>query len=145
MLGSVPTMILFLLTLAAYRVLVHTPLTKVLRERYARTQGAIEKADQAITAAEAKTAEYEQRLRAARAEIFRERHERLHAIHMESERSLAETRVVAHEQLATALISIEESAGAARFQLDSFIDELTADALRAILPANGRVAQGQAE
>ncbi|MEO6829394.1 MAG: hypothetical protein ABI164_06250, partial [Acidobacteriaceae bacterium] len=74
-LGSVPTMILFLITLAAYRLLVHTPLTKVLRERYARTQGAIEKAAAAVSAAEEKTSEYEHRLRKARAGIFRERHE----------------------------------------------------------------------
>jgi F-type H+-transporting ATPase subunit b len=40
-LGAVPTMLLFLVTVAAYKFLVHTPLTKVLQERYSKTQGAI--------------------------------------------------------------------------------------------------------
>jgi F-type H+-transporting ATPase subunit b len=143
-LGSVPTMILFLLTLAAYRVLVHTPLTRVLKERYSLTQGAIEKASQAIQAAEAKTEEYEHRMRAARSAIFRQRHERLHAIHVESEEALSEARAAAQQKTATALMSIEESARQARLQLDGYIDELTADALRAILPGNNGRAQEQA-
>ncbi len=144
MLGSVPTMILFLLTLMAYRILVHTPLRRILTERYARTQGAILKASEAIAAAEAKTAEYEHRLRAARIAVFHERQERLHHIHIEAEHTLAETRMAAQQRMANAVIAIEESAQAARLQLDSFIDELTAEALRAILPASSRMGQEQA-
>ncbi len=143
-LGSVPTMILFLITLAAYRLLVHTPLTKVLRERYARTQGAIEKAAAAVSAAEAKTSEYEHRLRDARAGIFRERHERLHAVHVESALALAEARAAAQERVATAVIAIEESATAARLQLDGMIAALTADVLRVVLPAGSAPAQEHA-
>jgi len=143
-LGSVPTMILFLITLAAYRLLVHTPLRKILRERYARTQGAIEKANQAIEAAERKTAEYEERIRAARAAMFRERHERLHAVHVESEQAVAEARAAAQERAGAALVTIEESAGAARLQLDAMIPGLTADVLRAVLPAGSAPAQEQA-
>ncbi len=143
-LGSVPTMILFLTTLAAYRLLVHTPLTKILRQRYALTQGAIEKAQAAIAAAEAKTSEYERRMRAARAGVFHARHERLHQVHVESERALAETRAAAQEHVGTALITIEESATAARMQLDSLIGALSADVLRAVLPAGSAPAQGQA-
>lgn len=136
MLGALPTMILFLVTLAAYRLLVHGPLKKILRQRYDRSQGAIDKAHAAIAAAEAKTAEYEERLRVARAGIFRERHERLHAIHLETEQALTEARLAAQERIAAALVQIEESAEAARVQLDSFIHDLTADVLRAVLPAD---------
>ncbi len=143
-LGSVPTMILFLITLAAYRVLVHTPLTKVLRQRYERTQGAIEKAAAAVAAVEAKTSEYEQRMRAARAGVFHLRHERLHQVQVESELALAETRAAAQERLGTALIVIEESAAAARLQMDSMIGGLTADVVRAVLPAGSAPVQGQA-
>jgi F-type H+-transporting ATPase subunit b len=143
-LGSVPTMILFLITLAAYRLLVHTPLKRILHERYARTQGAIEKATAAIAAAEAKTAEYEQRMRAARAGVFHARHERLHQVHVGSELALAEARAAAQERLGTALVSIEESAAAARLQMDSLIAGLTADVLRTVLPAGSVPAQEQA-
>ncbi len=143
-LGSVPTMLLFLATLMAYRALVHNPLKKVLRERYARTQGAIENAAAAIAAAEAKTAEYEHRLRAARTAIFRDRQERLHAIHVEAEQALALARAISQERVAEAVIEIEHSAQSARLQMDNFLDELTAEVLRAVLPSRTGPAQEQA-
>ncbi len=135
MLGAVPTMLLFLVTLAAYRLLVHTPLTKVLRERYARTQGAIEKAAAAVAAAEKKTVEYEERLRLARVAIFRELHEHLDKVHQESELALAQARVAAQERTATGRIAIEDSMQVARQELDGLIGELSSEILARILPA----------
>lgn len=134
-LGSVPTILLFLVTLACYRVLVHTPLTKVLKERYARTQGAVEKAASAIAEAEKKTAEYEERLRSARAAIFHVRHGRLHQVHIEAEHAIEEARVAAAERTAAAQIRIEENVETARLQLDPLIDDLAGQVLRTILPA----------
>ena len=143
-LGSVPTMVLFLITLAAYRLLVHTPLTRVLHERYTRTQGAIEKARAAIATAEKKTTEYEDRLRAARASVFHERHERLHQVHVESEHAIEEVRVEAKERTANARIAIEDSVEKARLQLDPMISSLTAEVLRTILPGGNTSPQEQA-
>jgi F-type H+-transporting ATPase subunit b len=140
-LGSVPTMVFFLATLVAYRLLVHRPLTKVLRERYARTQGAIEKAARAIAAAEKKTAEYEGRLRSTRAQIVHRRQARLHAIHVESEQVLAEVRAAAQQRSALAQIAIEHSMAEARLQLDASIDELAADAVRRVLSTGGQARQ----
>jgi len=51
-LGSVPTMILFILLVAAYGTLVRRPLDRVLAERRARTSGAVERARAAIAKAE---------------------------------------------------------------------------------------------
>ena len=70
LLGSIPTIILFLVLFASYRSLVHVPLTKVLAERRTRTEGASGKARADMAAAEARTAEYEQRVREARAQRF---------------------------------------------------------------------------
>jgi F-type H+-transporting ATPase subunit b len=142
-LGSVPTMLLFLVTLAAYRLLVHTPLTKVLQERYSRTQGAIEKAAAAVAAAERKTTEYEERLRAARAEVFHVRHDRLNTIHQELELALAQARAAAQEKTATAKIAIEDSTQAARLELDGLIGDLSAEILKRILPAGTASSQEQ--
>ncbi|MHB8301952.1 MAG: F0F1 ATP synthase subunit B family protein [Acidobacteriaceae bacterium] len=133
--GSVPTMVLFLATLAAYRLLVHVPLTKILGERYARTQGAIEKATQSIAVAEARTSEYEHRLHAARAATLHHRQERLHAVHVESEKVLAEARAGAQQRSATARIAIEAGVETARRQLDASIDELVAQVIASLLPA----------
>ena len=142
-LGAVPTMFLFLVTLAAYRFLVHTPLTKVLRERYSKTQGAIESAAAAVAAAEQKTAEYEERLRAARAEVFHVRHDRLNKIHQELDLALAQARAAAQEKTAAATIAIEESTQAARLELDGLIGDLSAEILKRILPAGTASPQEQ--
>ncbi len=75
-LGSVPTIVLFLLTIAAYSLLVQRPLSKILAERRALTSGAVEQAKGAISAAEEKMAVYEEKLRAAKAEIRASREEK---------------------------------------------------------------------
>jgi F-type H+-transporting ATPase subunit b len=143
-LGAVPTMLLFLVTLAAYRFLVHTPLTKVLQERYSKTQGAIENAAAAIAAAEHKTTEYEERLRAARAEILRDLHEHLEKVRMESEVALAQARAAAQEKVVSAMGSIEDSMQVARQELDGLVGELSAEILKRILPAGAASSQEQA-
>jgi F-type H+-transporting ATPase subunit b len=71
LLRSIPTMIFFLVVYFGYRLLVHSPLLKVLDERHAKTQGALEKARADVAAAEAKTAEYEQRLRESKVAVFK--------------------------------------------------------------------------
>jgi len=71
LLGSIPTIIFFSMLYALYKFLVHQPLTRVLTERRDKTEGAIEKARADIASAEARTAEYEQRLREARTAIFK--------------------------------------------------------------------------
>ena len=71
LLGSVPTVILLALLYALYTTIVHKPLQRVLAERRSKTEGAVEKSRADIAAAEARTAEYEQKLREARAAVFR--------------------------------------------------------------------------
>ena len=72
-LGSIPTMILFLLLVFCYTVLVDHPLRRTLAERRERTAGAQEKARAAIALAEEKTRHYQEQLRAARVEILANR------------------------------------------------------------------------
>src|SRR5579862_1742215 len=71
LLGSVPTVILLAFVYILYTVLVYKPLSAVLAERRSRTEGAMEKARADIAAAEARTADYEQRLREARQKVFK--------------------------------------------------------------------------
>jgi len=65
LLGAIPTAVILLLLYALYTNLVGKPLKKVLEQRRERTEGAVLKARADIAAAEAKTHEYEQRLRDA--------------------------------------------------------------------------------
>src|ERR1700682_5559372 len=71
LLGAVPTVVLLTLLYALYKNIVHEPLRRTLEERRNKTEGAVEKSRADIAAAEARTAEYEQRLREARATVFR--------------------------------------------------------------------------
>jgi F-type H+-transporting ATPase subunit b len=71
LLGSIPTIFFMVALYAAYTALVHRPLTRILAERRSKTEGAMEKARADIAAAEARTADYEQRLREARAALFK--------------------------------------------------------------------------
>ncbi|MGB9363217.1 MAG: hypothetical protein WCA99_16555 [Candidatus Sulfotelmatobacter sp.] len=67
LLGSIPTVILMALLYVLYTLIVHKPMRRVLDERRSKTEGAIEKSRADIAAADARTSEYEQRLREARA------------------------------------------------------------------------------
>jgi len=70
-LGAVPTVLLFIVLVAAYQFLVQGPLTKALKARRALTEGAVEDAHKAIAQAETRAAEYADKLRQARTEIFK--------------------------------------------------------------------------
>jgi F-type H+-transporting ATPase subunit b len=89
LLGSIPTIFLFLVLVILYRLLVYGPLMRVLSERRARTEGAIEQAEAATAAAAAKTQEYEAQLRAARSRIFQARQQKLQQWTLERDRAVA--------------------------------------------------------
>jgi F-type H+-transporting ATPase subunit b len=139
----VPTVVLFLLLLVAYRLLVHATLLRVLAERRERTTGAVAKAEAAIRAADARSQEYEAKLRAARAEIFHAREQRTQELQQERERVLEEARHAAHEQIRTARQRLESEAAEARQALEARADVLAADILRAIVPTASSVGSAQ--
>jgi F-type H+-transporting ATPase subunit b len=134
-LGSVPTILLFLLLIAAYNFLVQRPLKQVLAERRARTSGAIEQAKGAISAAEAETAVYEDKLRAAKSEIFKAREQKLKAWAAEREAALEQAKSATEERLKAARHEIEQSAATARQQIEGASAALSAQIIRAVLPA----------
>ena len=134
-LGSVPTIIIFLLLIAAYSILVRRPLERVLAERRARTTGAVEQARGAISAAEAETTAYENKLRAARAEISALREGRLKEWQQKRDLTLAEARAKAQEHIGAARKELEGSAGAARKQIEDATGMLSEQIVRAVLPA----------
>jgi F-type H+-transporting ATPase subunit b len=138
-LGSVPTIIFFVLLVIAYGVLVRRPLDHVLAERRARTSGAVESARGAISAAEAETAVYEDKLRSARAEIMAMREHRLKQLHDDREAALGSARGEAQKRVGAARQEIETSASAARKQIEDATGTLSEQILRAVLPAGANV------
>lgn len=147
LLGSIPTIIIFLIVFGCYRALVHRPLARVLSERRERTQGAVERARADIGAVEAKTAEYEQRLREARAAVFKAQEQRRqHALSARAAR-LTEARARAHEQVQAARTALENDKQAAQIGLRADAERLASEIINVVLkPAvagESRVAGGQ--
>jgi F-type H+-transporting ATPase subunit b len=137
-LGSVPTIVLFILLVAVYGFLVRRPLDRVLAERRARTSGAVEQARSAIAKAESETTVYENKLRAARAAIFQAREQKLKQWNAEREAALAQVRQHTLERVRGARQEIEQSAHDARIQIVGLSDELSSRVLDAVLPADVR-------
>jgi F-type H+-transporting ATPase subunit b len=134
-LGSVPTMILFILLVTAYGLLVRRPLQRVLAERRSRTSGAVEQAKGAIAAAEAETAAYEEKLRKAKAEIFAARERKLKQLNAERDAVIEQVRQQAQERILGAKQGIEKSVAEARKQIEVSSSELGSRILAAVLPA----------
>jgi F-type H+-transporting ATPase subunit b len=137
-LGSVPTMILFLTLVVAYGLLVRRPLDRILAERRARTTGAEEHAQESISEAEAKMAEYENRLRKAKTDIFGLREQRLKQWQAERDQVLAGARKATTEKVEAAKVEIDQSVAMARRQIEDMSAELSEQIVRAVMPAGTR-------
>jgi F-type H+-transporting ATPase subunit b len=143
LLGAVPTAILLLLLYAIYNNLVRKPLNKVLEERRERTEGAFVKARADIADAEARTQEYEQRLREARLAIFRAQEARRQQAQQSRTEAVQQARTRAQEQVREARASIEQDMAAARAGLQSETERLAGEIIRTILrPAGAAPALG---
>jgi F-type H+-transporting ATPase subunit b len=133
LLGSIPTIIFMVLLYGLYTVLVHRPLVKVLAERRDKTEGAVEKARADIAAAEARTAEYEQRLREARMTVFKHQESLRQQALQARAAALAEARKKAQAQVEQARAAIETDKVAAQAGLQAESGKLAAEIIRIVL------------
>jgi F-type H+-transporting ATPase subunit b len=134
LLGAVPTVLLFIVLVLAYQFLVQGPLTATLKQRRARTEGAIEDAQKAIALAEARAAEYEAKLRQARAEVYKVREQRVKQKNAERDAALDAARKVAGLKVNQAKAELEAEASAARRSIQASAGELANQVVRAVLP-----------
>jgi F-type H+-transporting ATPase subunit b len=132
--GAVPTMVLFIVLVLAYQFLVQDPLTAVLKERRARTEGAVEDAHKAIAEAEAKAANYANRLRQARAEAYMAREQRAKQLNADRDAALETARKAAGEKVGQARTELEAEAEQARQTIQVSAGELAHQVVRAVLP-----------
>jgi F-type H+-transporting ATPase subunit b len=138
LLGSVPTIIFLVVLYWLYSVLLHKPLLRTLAERRSRTEGAMEQARADIAAAEARTREYEQRLREARVAVFKAQEERRHKALETRVAAVAEARARAQVQIEQARTAIEKDKDTAKAGLQTESARLAAEIIRAVLrPALG--------
>jgi len=133
LLGSVPTAIFLILLYGVYSVLVHKPLAKVLAERRSKTEGAIEKARADIAAAEARTAEYEQKMREARLAIYKAQESRRQVAMQARGAMVAEARNNAQAEVESAKAGIEADKQKAQEGLQAEVGQLANQIIRAVL------------
>lgn len=138
LLGSVPTVILLTLLYVLYRALVHNPLAKVLSERKAQTVGAVESARAEVAAAEQKTAEYEGRLRDARAAIYKAQEAKRKQIIETRMAAVAEAKALAEARVQAARVELKGETEKAKSSLQADVAALAAQIVRSILrPGSG--------
>ena len=137
LLGSVPTVILLALLYTLYTAIVHKPLRRVLEERRSRTEGAVEKSRADIAAAEARTVEYEQKLREARAVVFRAQEARRQAALQARTNAVNEARTKAQAQVQAAKKDIESDRAAAQAGLQADVAALAQEIVRRVLQPAG--------
>ena len=135
LIGAMPTAALFIVLVIAYQFLVQRPLTAVLAKRRALTEGAMEDARKAVAEAEAKTAEYAERLRLARADAYKLREQRVKQWNAERDTALDAARKAAGEKVRQAKAEFDAEADSARKTIQSAAADLAGLAVRAVLPA----------
>jgi F-type H+-transporting ATPase subunit b len=133
--GAIPTTLLFVVLVIAYSLLVQGPLTAALKKRRALTEGAMEDAQKAIAEAEARTAEYGEKLRQARADVFKVREQRVKQWNTERDAALDEARKAAGVKVSQAKAELETEAAAARQTIQGSAGDLAGQVVRAVLPA----------
>ncbi len=133
--SAVPTMLLFIVLVLAYQFLVQGPLNETLKQRRARTVGAIEDAQKAIERSEARAAEYAARLRQARAEVYKVREQRVKQWTAERDTALEAARKAAAKKVAEARMELEAEVAQARQSIQAAQGELASQVVRAVLPA----------
>ncbi len=137
LLGAVPTVILLALLYALYTTIVHKPLRRILAERRSKTEGAVEKSRADVAAAEARTAEYEQKLREARAAVFRAQEARRQTVLRARTNALNEARGKAQAQVQAAKKGIENDRAAAETGLPADAAALAQEIVRRVLQPAG--------
>ena len=142
LLGAIPTIVILLLLYAIYSLLVRKPLVRILDQRRERTEGAVLKARADVAASEARTRDYEERLREARMAIFKAQEVRRQQAQQARAEALVQARARAQEQVREARAAIEHDMAAARGGLQAEVDNLASEIIRTVLRPTGATAIG---
>ncbi|HZR57962.1 MAG TPA: ATP synthase F0 subunit B [Terriglobales bacterium] len=144
LLGSIPTIVFFVLLYLIYTILVHKPLLRILAERRSKTEGAIEQARKAIALAESRTEEYERRLREARVAVFKIHEARRHEASQLRSAAVSAARAKAQAQVEEARAAIQKDKVAAQDNLKEESARLAQEIIRVVLrPATEQAPAGR--
>src|SRR5262249_42813203 len=131
--SSVPTILCLLVVWAGYRLIVHGKLKQVLQQRHELTEGAVERARQEIATAEARTAEYEQKVREARARLYQSQQANRQRVLDRRNEALAEARRQSGESVKSARAALEKDVATAKAALKQQADFLADKVIETVL------------
>jgi F-type H+-transporting ATPase subunit b len=131
---ALPTFIVVVILHWYLKTTLFQPLEKVLAERYAQTKGAREQASAAIAAAEEKVAEYDAKLKAARAQIYQEQESWRKQLLDAQNQSLLQSREEAKAQIQQAKADLgsqlEQSRQVLAREAEGLADQIVAGILK---------------
>ena len=133
LLRALPTFFLVVLLHFYLKYVFFKPLHKVLKTRYDASEGARKLAEEAIERAGARAADYEAKIRAAKAEIFKEQEQKHRELRRERDEMLAAERRRAEEQIEAARRDLSADVEQAKRALGSESDALAAQIAQSIL------------
>lgn len=137
-LGALPTVLLVFFMFFFLRRVFWQPFERVLAERQAATEGARREAEAILATANEKLRQYEEALRHARAEIYREQEAKRRQALEERGRIVGQTRQEANEQLRQAKLEIAGDVALAKKDLETESLRLAEEITRTLLsPAGG--------
>jgi len=139
-LAAVPTAIVVFLFYLFLRWSFFTPIARVVAERGKRIEGARREAEDLRKSAQEKSRAYQDVLRKARAELFREQEMARRAALDERGAALQQARQRVNEEIQSAKRRIRVEIETARAELESSSTQLAVEIARAILQAEPRTA-----
>ena len=130
---ALPTLFLFFFTYFYLRRFFFSKIVRVLDERRQATSGTRKAADESLKRAEAKAAEYEEKLRAARSGIYKDQEEQRKKWRDEQAAALAEAREKTDRRIKEAKASLDVETAAAKASLAAQSDALAEQISKSIL------------
>jgi len=136
-LQALPTVIIVFFMFFFLRWAFWQPFERVLAERQARTEGARQEAEALLVAANQKLHDYEEALRHARAEVYRELQASRRQALEERQQAVRQAREQASQMLRQAKLEITRDVEQAKKQLDAESQRLAEEIARALLSPAG--------
>lgn len=133
LLNAIPTFLLVVFLHFFLKGVFFKPLERVLHKRYEATEGARQQAREALARADARTAEYEAAMRAARGEVYQAQEQVHKQLEQRQAAALHAARSKAEESIQRAKDALGADAAAAREGLAQQTEALAAQIADSIL------------
>jgi len=140
LLKAVPTFLLVVFLHIYLKKIFFQPMEKVLRRRYEATEGARKLAEQSLSRASARTAEYEAAIRAARSEVYQAQEQLYKQLQESQAAQLAAARHSADEGVRRAKAQLDGDVADAKSRLALDTESLAGEIADSILEIRGTAA-----